>query len=121
MIAITGPYSHKDPAIKEARVKAITSACVKLLLSGKTAITPLSYGLLLIEHSNKEGIEIPDTFNYWEKFCLDFIEACDEMYVLDLEDWDKSTGVGAEIAKAKELNIPVYLVDSTTLEYKKVL
>lgn len=121
MIVVTGPYNHANPEVKKARVKAITSACVKLLLSGKTAITPLSYGILLIEHSREEGNEIPDTLEYWEKFCLDFVEASDEMYVLDLEGWDISKGVAAEMAKAKEYNIPVYLVKHDTLEYIKVL
>lgn len=121
MIAITGPYNHQDPMVKEERVNIITSACLTLLLSGKTAITPLTYGLMLIEHSKKKGVEIPDTFNYWEKFCLDFIESSDEVYVLNIDGWEDSKGVAAEIAKAKECNIPVYLVEHNTLTYIKVL
>ena len=123
MIIVCGPYAHKDPAVKAERVKSIARACVKLMTDGKTqlAASPLLYGLCLSDHVESDGVHLPDTYDFWEHFCFSFIEVGSEVYVLNLEGWDQSNGTKGEIAKAKELNIPVYLVDSVTLEYIKVI
>jgi hypothetical protein len=123
MIIVSGPYSHKDPAVKELRIKTIAKACVKLMADGKThlATSPLLYGLSLISHTQEGDVKLPDSYEFWEKFCLAFVEVGTELYVLNLDGWEESGGTKGEIIKAKELKIPVYLVDSKTLEYIKVL
>lgn len=85
---------------------------------GYASVSPLLMGLTLIEKSKQQ---LPDTFEFWNKFCKEYIEICNEVWVLDLEDWQRSKGVKQEIKWAKELNKPCILVDSQTLEILKLL
>ena len=124
MVVVSGPYSHKDPLVKAERIKTIAKACVKLMADGKTslAVSPLLYGLCLIDHVEKDsGVKMPDSYDFWGKFCLDFVVSGTDLYVLNIDGWEDSNGTKGEIIKAKEINIPVYLVDAITLEIIKVL
>lgn len=118
MILISGPYSSLDIEEKNFRIKATGKACVKLLSDGKIAISPLLYGLAVIE---KSGEKLPDTYEFWQEFCRSFVRTADTMYVLNLPGWDTSTGVADEIDEARKINIPIYLVHFDTLEFVRVL
>jgi hypothetical protein len=51
--------------------------------------------------------ELPTDWEYWERNCKAFISVSKKMVILMLPGWDTSTGVNAEFAIAKELDIPV--------------
>ena len=112
MIFVSGPYSSSDPEVKKVRVKAIASACMKIMQDGNMAISPLTFGLSLIEKSEQN---LPDSYEFWDRFCREFVATADVMYVLDLEGWELSSGVKDEIAAAKKFNIPVKLVHPYSL------
>jgi hypothetical protein len=112
MIFVSGPYSSSDPEVKKARVKAIASACIKIMQDGNIAISPLTFGLSLIEKSEQS---LPDSYEFWDRFCREFVATAQEMWVLSLDGYGSSTGVKAEIDAAKELNIPVKLVHPYSL------
>ena len=118
MIAIVGPYGHKDEKIKQFRAITIAEACIKLLAHGKVGISPLAYGLGL---RYVAGSELPDNYQNWDHFCRTLVSACSEVYVLNLEGWDSSVGVADEIKTAKEKGLPVYLVNYETLEIIRAL
>ena len=112
MIFVSGPYSSTNPEEKKTRVKAIASACIKIMQSGDMAISPLTFGLSLIEKSEQD---LPESYEFWDRFCREFVATADVMYVLDLEGWELSSGVKDEIAAAKACNIPVKLVHHESL------
>lgn len=118
MVIVTGPYSSPDKTIKEFRIKAIATACVLLMQRGEISVSPLTFGLALIEKSEQS---MPDSFEFWNQFCLEFVGIANKMYVLNLEGWELSSGTKAEIVEATRLNIPIYLVDPLTLEHIKQL
>ncbi len=113
MIAIVGPYGHADEAIKQMRAKKIATACINLLAQGKVGMSPLAYGLGLRHVADSE---LPDNYQNWDHFCRTLVSACSEVYVLNLEGWDTSTGVRDEINTAHARRIPVYLVNQDTLK-----
>lgn len=116
MIIVTGPYSSTNKEIKELRIKSISDACLNLMHRGDISVSPLILGLALIE---KSGKDLPDSYEFWSKFCKEFVSKSDIMYILNLEGWESSNGVKDEIQEAHRLNIPVYLVDSKTLQHIK--
>lgn len=65
-------------------------------------ISPIVYG-----HNLLQFHDMPSDWNFWKNFCQTFLLKSDEMIVYMLPDWDKSTGVLAEIELAKELEIKV--------------
>lgn len=113
MTIVTGPYSSPNSSIKEMRVKAIANACITLMNRGEISISPLTFGLSLIE---KTGNTLPDSYEFWNKFCLEFVGVSKQMYVLNLEGWEQSKGTQDEIKEAHRIGIPVYLVDVNTLD-----
>ncbi len=44
------------------------------------------------------------------------MKGCDELWLLALDGWEHSEGVGMELQRAWELDIPVYVVNSDTHE-----
>ncbi len=54
-------------------------------------------------------------FSTWADDDLNFISRCDEVWVLVSDGWDTSVGVAAEIAFAKENNIPVKYIHKDTI------
>lgn len=118
MVIVTGAYSSKDANIKQQRVNAIANACVLLMLRGEISVSPLIFGLAIIE---KSGKNLPDTYEFWDKFCREYVAVSNKVYVLNMDGWEESNGTKDEIAEAKRLNIPVYLVDYITLEHIKSL
>lgn len=113
-----GPYSHTDENIKVERAKIIANACILLMEKGEISISPLTFGLSLIE---KTGKNLPDDYAFWCKFCEEFVKISDVMYILDIEGWCESSGVRGEIEEAKKNNISVYLVESISLNIIKIL
>lgn len=118
MIIITGPYSSKDLAVKKMRVDAIADACVNLMIKGIISVSPLIFGLALIE---KSKLVMPDSYEFWQEFCRQYVMISDTVYVLNLDGWKESNGVADEIRIAKENNIPIYLVDYKTLSHISIL
>lgn len=110
---ISGPYSSVDETVKKQRVKAIADACLLVTQSGNIPVSPLLFGLTLIE---KSGQNLPDSYEFWDNFCRQYVLASEKILVLDLEGWETSNGVKDEIKVAKENNIPVYLVNPHNLE-----
>lgn len=118
MVFVSGPYSHPDNSIKQTRVNLIANACLNFMEKGQVAISPLTFGLSLIE---KTGKQLPDDYVFWGKFCEEFVRACHTIYILDIDGWQESSGVRGEIEEAKKNNIPVYLINPETLDYIKQL
>lgn len=85
---------------------------------GIIAISPLIYGLGLIQHA---GSEMEDIYDVWNVFCETFVGATNKFYVIDLTGWQFSAGLKAEMLKAYELGIPIFLIDPVTLEEKESL
>ena len=118
MIIVTGPYSSKDENLKKLRINTISNACLKLMYAGEISVSPLIFGLALIE---KTGQDLPDTYDFWNKFCHEFVNISNKMYVLNMDGWESSNGTKDEIKKAIEIGIPIYLVDQTSLEIIKTI
>lgn len=47
----------------------------------------------------------------WMQYDLAFLQHCDDMYVLMLDDWSISTGVLAELDYAKKKEIPLIFLE----------
>jgi len=55
----------------------------------------------------------------WRDYDLTMIDGCDEMWVVMMPGWDKSTGVTSEIRHCKDTGKPVRYLDPDTLEMRK--
>ncbi len=95
-IYLATPYSHKDPAVRQARFEAVTKAAGELIAQGHHVFSPIT-------HSHPIALAHPDMpthHEYWRKFNESMIDWCDEVRVMP--GWEESIGVTAEILYAWE-------------------
>lgn len=106
LIYLGCPYSHPDPAVKQARFETVTRVASRLVAAGYHVYSPITHS-----HPMAEMGELPGGWDFWEKYDRIFLEMSKSMFVLKLEGWEESTGLQAEIKIARELGIPVeYIV-----------
>ena len=99
LIYLSIPYSHPDQSIRTGRMAAFWKACAHLIEHEYHVVSPMSMEPALKHLPNNQA-----DWNTWEKYCVDLLSASEEVWVLQLEGWDKSQGVQGEIDYAKELN-----------------
>jgi len=106
MIFLSIPYSDKNKAVIEYRVKSISQYSAKLLKDGISCISPVTSGVTILQHA-----ELPSDFNFWCKLSFDLLILCNEMHVLMVDGWEGSLGVQEEIKFAQEHNIKITYIN----------
>jgi len=51
------------------------------------------------------------THDFWLEQDYNWLEQCDEVWVLTLKGWKESYGISKEIEYAKEWEIPIFVID----------
>ena len=103
MIAyVSAPYSKIDDKHALMRLIAKQSGMWMLANPGWFAITGLVH-----HYAAQECSELGTDYVFWETWCEEFLQQCDKLLVLEIDGWDNSVGVQAEIALAHRLMIPV--------------
>jgi len=102
-IYLAVPYSHPSPRIRDFRFVMANEAAALLICQGHHVFSPISHS-----HPIATAHELPKDFSFWHDFDLSFLTRwAEEVYLLELEDWDKSIGVQAELEYAKSFNLPI--------------
>jgi hypothetical protein len=99
------PYSHKDPAVIERRMENFCRVDAFLMKSGIHTVSPVSKHFMLSYEA------LPGDYNYWGTYSRKLMQRCDGVYVICIDGWKESVGVQDEIALAKQLNLPIIMVD----------
>lgn len=100
------PYSHPDPAVMEKRFQTANRVAAVLMKRGVLVFSAIS-------HSHPIALDggLPLGFDFWEEYDRTVLSRCGDMIVVQIDGWERSKGVQAEIAIADELGIPVLFVD----------
>jgi hypothetical protein len=78
----------------------------QLMNDGNIVFSPIS-------HTHPIAIEcgLPKEWEYWKDFDEIFIDWCDEIYIVTLDNWQKSKGVMAEIDIANKKRKPIKYIN----------
>lgn len=95
------PYSHPDPYIREVRYRTATSVAASLMKRGAIVFSPITYGHQLCQYG------IDTHFETWADIDRPMISWADEVWLLEVEGFDSSYGVRAELEYAMRLGKPV--------------
>ena len=108
-IYLAGPYSHKDPLVRENRYLRLLEAEYALITSkGLCVMNPIG-----MCHELSKMYKMPTGYKYWQSRDRELIKRSDEVYVLTMQGWKESVGVTDEIQFAKSLGKSViYLTPS---------
>ena len=106
MIYLASPYSHADPAVLEARFQIVCRQAARLMREGHHIFSPIAH-----THPIALAGGLPLGWDFWEKYDRDMLNGCEAVWVLQLDGWETSKGVAAEIRIANEMGIPVRFVE----------
>lgn len=101
MIYLASPYSHPDPAVREARFQQVCRAAAALIRAGRPVFSPIAHSHPIAAYG------LPTDWAFWESLLRNYLGRCDELVVLIMDGWRESVGVTAEITIATELGKPV--------------
>jgi len=101
LIYLASPYTHCDLEVCEQRFEAACRAAAELVLVGKTVFSPVAHSHAICRYG------VPGDWQFWQLHDRRYLDVCDEVVVLMLDGWQKSVGVQAEIAIARECGKPI--------------
>jgi len=110
LIYLASSYSHRDPAVMQDRYEQVCQAAADMVAEGQMAISPIAYGHTLLGYR-----EMPGDWTFWESFCISLLAKCDRIVVLQMDGWQESRGVQAEIRYAEANGIPIDYVEPPKL------
>lgn len=102
LIYLASPHSNSDSCIRELRYQYAVKALAYFMLIGENVFSPICHS-----HESIIRYNLPADFEFFKEFDLGFIEKCKKLYVLCIEGWRESRGVGEEIEYARKLGIKV--------------
>lgn len=105
MIYIASPYSHPSSQVRYMRFLDAREYAVKLMRNNLVCFSPIVYG-----HQFAVSFDFDHVHEAWLDFNQKMLYAASHVHVLQLDGWEQSKGVQAEIAFAKLHGIPFLLV-----------
>jgi len=103
---LAGPYTHRDPAVRQHRYDMLTRAAGVLYGDGVHVLSPITHGHVI----HQVTPDLPHEFEFWRDICFNQLDRCDYMIVLQLDGWQISVGVNEEIKRAGEQGKMVYFM-----------
>lgn len=119
IIYLAAPYSHPDEGVRLWRYRAITAVAAHMISQGVVVFSPITMthpiDVILADRGATLGSD------YWVDFDTSFMHFCTEIAVLQLEGWQKSSGVRREIAFFKSSGRPIRYIDPSDLKLLALL
>lgn len=103
MIYLASVYSlNADAALREERYEYALKWLADFSCQGICVFSP-------VVHSHDMGIKhnLPSTFDFWEQLDYSYMDACEALYVLQMDGYQDSKGVSAEIKYAQKIGLPI--------------
>ena len=98
LIYLASPYSHPDPAVVHYRFIQTGAVLAKAIEHGHLMFSPIVHSHPIADLISWDPINHAEgELSGWMKYDFDFIDKCDELWVLQLDGWKESRGVKAEV------------------------
>lgn len=112
MIYLASPYSHPDPLVMQQRFEIAERVTACFLRWRKWTYSPIVHC-----HELSKKYNLPHDFNFWKDYNFSMLRFANGFYIVGSKGWQGSVGVQAELAFARELGLPLMLVDISTDEF----
>lgn len=100
------PYSHEDESVMQWRAEVSDFIFSKLSNQGRKIYAPISSC-----HHVAKKYGMPRNWEFWEALDREFIKVCKRIVVIQLEGWETSTGVKAELKLAEQYGVEIEFLD----------
>jgi len=112
MIYLASPYSHKDPEVRFWRYTEACRVAAELMVGGAIIFSPIAHTHPIAKYGKLDALDA----DFYLKFDKEFLRFSNGMWVLTLDGWKESYGIGVETNFAHEQGIQIKYIDPTTLE-----
>lgn len=109
-VYLASPYSHRLPEVMVSRWRVVCRIAANLMQKGIFVYSPIAHNHPCVEFG------CPRTWEFWEQYDRAFLNVCSRMLIANIEGWETSTGVNAEIVIAKDIGLQVKMVNATTYQ-----
>lgn len=94
-IFLACPYGHKDKTVMEQRFQACNGVAAKIARSGAVVFSQVSMSHPI--NQQLTDMDMAAIGKMWAPIDAVFMEAMDELVVIDMAGWKESSGVAREI------------------------
>ena len=107
LVYFASPYTHADKAVRDERNKAIALACGWFMNNRRDIFffSPITHATPIAQECT-----LPYEWEFWAAIDECMISRCEELWVLVIPGFKKSTGVNAERKIAERLGLPIRFV-----------
>lgn len=100
-IYLASPYTDKSDLIMHDRYLKVLEVTAQFQRYGITVYSPIVHN-----HDMAKRHRMPKDSEFWAKHNENMLRAALIMYVLELEGWEKSTGIAKEIKFCRKHGVP---------------
>jgi hypothetical protein len=115
IIYLACPYTDSDRLLRLWRFEMATAAAATLIKRGYIVFSPITMthpiDVVLAGSDNTLGSD------YWVKFDEAFMSMCSEMVILNIDGWDRSSGIKREIEFFRNAGKPVSFMAPSEVEF----
>lgn len=107
-IFLACPYGHQDKNVMEQRFQACNAVAARIARNGAVVFSQVSMSHPI--NQCLSGMDMPAIGRMWAPIDAVFMEAMDELVVIDMPGWKESSGVAREIEffKARERRVSLW-------------
>lgn len=106
---LASPYSQYAQGGAAGLTKAFTGAAMvtgHLMQQGMTVVSPIAHSHVVATAAKIDRLDHP----FWMKQSRALLRRCEGLLVLGIRGWDTSEGVAEELEIARDMGIPIFLV-----------
>lgn len=101
-IYLGSPYSDKSEVVQHHRYLEVSKVVADMLCAGIHVYSPIVHC-----HELARKFRLPGDFDFWCNYNFAMLEGASAFHILELEGWNDSKGLKAEIKFALRKNIPI--------------
>jgi hypothetical protein len=107
------PYTDEDPIIRRHRFELATAAAATLVRRGLVVFSPIT-----MTHPIDVALAGDKTLgsDFWAEFDETFMEKCSELVVLQIEGWERSSGIRREIEFFSQADKPISFMQESDID-----
>lgn len=106
---LCSPYSHPDPAVREARFHSANRAAADLMKAGHYVFSPISHSHPVCHHIAGSALD----HDFWLAQDISFLRHWAEAVIVNtIDGWQESRGIAREIEIAEEIGLPIHGVST---------
>ena len=110
------PYTHENPTVRERRHEIANDYAARLT-ADVAVFSPITHGPMLEQYLKPS---VSKNHKFWMDQCIPILRVCQEVFVLPLSGWRQSKGVQIELELARQLLLPIRIIQSEEQELELV-